>query len=163
MKSIITLRGEFINKIIFIPKHLNYSIHFLNIVSVRWCPLLSTHFRKHFWKFCITRCSMLGEIAATSSLVFCFKSTVVLGFFSYTLLLGYPKRVQSQALRSGDLAGHSIFLFVRSRELGTPRWGLALPSSQCEPLPRLPENRRVSVSVPRLCNSVSGNVQSISA
>jgi len=35
---------------------------------------------------------MLGGIAATSSLMFCFKSTVVLGFFSYTLLLRYPQR-----------------------------------------------------------------------
>jgi len=32
---------------------------------------------KCFWKFCITRCSMLGEIAATSSLIFCFKSAVI--------------------------------------------------------------------------------------
>jgi len=61
-------------------------------VSVRWCPLLSTHSPKRFWKFCFTRCSTLGEIAATSSLMFCFKSTVVLGFFSYTLLLRYPQR-----------------------------------------------------------------------
>jgi hypothetical protein len=30
---------------------------------------------------------MLGEIAAISSLMFCFKSTVVFGFFSYTLRL----------------------------------------------------------------------------
>jgi len=73
-------------------KHYNYNIHFLNIVSVRWRPLLSTHSPKRFWKFCITRCSMLGEIAVTSSLMFCFKSTVVLGFFSYTLLLRYPQR-----------------------------------------------------------------------
>jgi hypothetical protein len=35
---------------------------------------------------------VLGEIAATSSLVFCSKSIVVLGFFSYTLLLRYPQR-----------------------------------------------------------------------
>ena len=61
------------------------------MVSVRWRPL-STHSLKRFRKFCITRCSMLGEIAATSSLMFCFKSTVVLGFFSYTLLLRYPQR-----------------------------------------------------------------------
>ena len=76
----------------FNSKHFNYNIHFLNTVSVRWRPLLSTHSRKRFWKFCFTRCSMLGEIAATSSLMFCFKSTVVLGFFSYTLLLIYPQR-----------------------------------------------------------------------
>ena len=83
---------KFITKIIFISKHFNYNIHFLNIVSVRWRPLLSTHSHKHFWKFCITRCSMVGEIAATSSLMFCFRSTVVLGFFSYTLPLRYPQR-----------------------------------------------------------------------
>ena len=37
---------EFITKIIFISKHYNYNIHFLNIVSVRWRPLLSAHSRK---------------------------------------------------------------------------------------------------------------------
>jgi hypothetical protein len=52
---------------------------------------------------------MVGETAATSSLMFCFKSTVVLGFSSYTVLLRYPQRKKLQALRSGDLAGHSIF------------------------------------------------------
>jgi hypothetical protein len=91
MKSILSFLHEFITKIIFISKHFNYNIHFLNIVSVRWRPLL-THSRKRFWKFCINHCSMVGEIAATSSLMFCFKSTVVLGFFSYTLLLRYPQR-----------------------------------------------------------------------
>jgi len=53
---------------------------------------LSAYSPKRFWKFCITRCSMVGEIAVTSSLMFCFKSTVVHGFFSYTLLLRYPQR-----------------------------------------------------------------------
>jgi len=99
---------EFITKIIFISKHINYNIHFLNIVSVRRHPF-STHSLKRLWNFCITRCSMVGEIAATSSQMFCFKSTVVLGFFSYTLLLRYPQRKKSQALRSADLVGHSIF------------------------------------------------------
>jgi hypothetical protein len=83
---------KFITEILFNSIHFNYNIHFLNIVSVRWRPLLSTNSRKRFWKFCITRCSILGEIAATSSLMFCFKSTVVLGFSSYTLLLRYPQR-----------------------------------------------------------------------
>jgi len=64
MKCTIFLR-KFFTKIIFNSKHFNYNIHFLNIVSVRWCPLLSTHSPKRFWKFCITLCSMLGEIAAT--------------------------------------------------------------------------------------------------
>jgi len=77
---------------IFISKHFNYNIHFLNIVSVKWRPLLSTHSPKRFWEFCITRSSVLGGIAATSFLMFCFKSTVVLGFFSYTLLLRYSQR-----------------------------------------------------------------------
>jgi hypothetical protein len=54
--------NKFITKIIFDSKHFNYDIHFLNTVSVRWRPLSSTHSRKRFWKFCITRCSMLGEI-----------------------------------------------------------------------------------------------------
>jgi len=100
--------SEFITTIIFISKHFNYNVHFLNIVSVRWHPL-SIHSCKRFWKFCITRCSMVGEIAATSSLMFCFKSTVVLSFYSYTLLLRYPQRKKLQALRSGDLADHSVF------------------------------------------------------
>jgi len=91
MKNILFLR-KFIAKIIFISKHFNYNIHFLNIVSVRWRLLLSKHFPKRFWKLCITRCSMLGEIAATSSLMFCFESTLVLGFFSCILLLRYPQR-----------------------------------------------------------------------
>ena len=57
-------------------------------MSVRWRLLLSTHSPKRSWKFCVTPCSMLAEIATTSSLMFCFKSTVVLGF----LLLRYPQR-----------------------------------------------------------------------
>jgi len=35
--------SKFITKIIFNSKHFNYNIHFLNTVSVRWRPLLSTH------------------------------------------------------------------------------------------------------------------------
>jgi len=46
---------------------------------------------------------MVGEIAATSSLMFYFKSTIVLGLFSYTLLLRYPQLEKSQALKSGGL------------------------------------------------------------
>jgi len=42
---------------------------------------LSTHSPKRFWKFCFTRYCMVGETAATSSLIFCLKSTVVVGFF----------------------------------------------------------------------------------
>jgi len=82
---------KFITKIIFNSKYFNYNIHFMNIVSVRWRPL-SIHSPMRFWKFCIICCSMLRETAATSSLMFCFKSTFVLGFFSYTLFLRYPKR-----------------------------------------------------------------------
>jgi len=104
MKSILFLL-EFITKIIFISKHFNYNIHLLNIVSVRWRPLLSTHSRKRFWKFWITRCSTV----ATASLMFCFKSTVVSGFFPCTLLLRYPQRKKSHVLRLGDFAGHSVF------------------------------------------------------
>jgi hypothetical protein len=52
---------------------------------------------------------MVGEIFASSSLMFCLKSTVALGFFLYTLLLRYTQRKKSQALGSGDLAGHSRF------------------------------------------------------
>jgi len=87
MKSILYFLRKFFTKIIFNSKHFNYNIHFLHIVSVRWRPL-STHSPKLFWKFCITRCSMLRETAATSSLMFCFKSTVVFGFFSWDILRG---------------------------------------------------------------------------
>ena len=45
MKSTLIFLREFITKIIFISKHFNYNIHFLNMVSVRWRPLLSAHFR----------------------------------------------------------------------------------------------------------------------
>jgi hypothetical protein len=61
---------------------------------------------------------MMGEIAATLSLMFCFKSTVVLGFFSYTLLLRYPQWKKSQALKSGDLAGHTVFPLREITRLG---------------------------------------------
>jgi len=37
---------EFITKIIFMSKHFNYNINFLNIVHVRWWALLSAHSRK---------------------------------------------------------------------------------------------------------------------
>jgi hypothetical protein len=40
---------------------------------------------------------MVGEAAATSSLMFCFKSIGVLGLFSYTLLFRYPQKKKSQA------------------------------------------------------------------
>jgi hypothetical protein len=52
---------------------------------------------------------MMGETAATLSLMLSFKSSVVLGHFSYTLLFIYPQRKKSQALRVGDLSDHSIF------------------------------------------------------
>ena len=150
---------EFITKIIFISKHFSYNIHFLNIVSLRWCPL-STYSRKRFWKFCITRCTMVGETAATSSLMFCFKSTVVLGFFSYTLLLSYPRVRSRRRWDRAILQAIQYSLFVRSRELGTSRWALALQSSQCEPLPRLAETResgfqhQVSANpVPEMCEA----------
>jgi hypothetical protein len=48
-------------------------------------------FPQAFLKISITRYRMLGETAATSSLMFCFKSTVVLGFFPYAMLLRYPR------------------------------------------------------------------------
>jgi len=109
MKSVLYFLCKFITKIIFNSKHFNYNIHFLNIVSVRWHPL-SKHSPKRFWKFCITRCSMLGEIAYTSSLMFCSKSTIVLGFFSYTLLLRYPQRNRYCYL------GHSFWWILKCRQ-----------------------------------------------
>ena len=118
----ITFLREFLTKIFFISKHFNYNIHFLNIGSVRWHPLLSTHCRKCFWNFCITSCSMLGEINATSSVVICFKSTVVLRSFSYNLLFRYAQRHWDRVILQ---AIHNSF-FVRSRELGTSHRGLAV-------------------------------------
>ena len=61
---------------------------------------------------------MVGEIAATSSLMLFFKSTVILDFFSYTLLLSYPQSKKSQTLRSGDLAGPSVFPLSESTRAG---------------------------------------------
>jgi hypothetical protein len=51
----------------------------------------------------------MGETAATLSLMLSFKSSVVLGHFSDSLLLIYPQKKKLQALRLGDLADHSIF------------------------------------------------------
>ena len=118
----ITFLREFLTKIFFISKHFNYNIHFLNIVSVRWHPLLSTHSRKCFWNFCTTCCSMLWEIGATSSEVFCFKSTVVLRSFLYIFLFRYPQRKKLQALRSGDLASHSLFPLREIAQGGNVSW-----------------------------------------
>jgi len=72
---------------------------------MRWRPL-SKYSPKPFWKFCITRCSMLGEIAANSSLMFCFKSTVVLGFFSCTFALEISS--EEEVLRLGTLVPMNI-------------------------------------------------------
>jgi hypothetical protein len=107
------------------------------MVSVTLCHLLSTSFRNHFCKFCITCCCMVGEIVASLSLMFRFKSIVVLGLFSYTLLLRYPHRKTLYALRSGDLTGH----LREIKRLGTSCGRLTLQSSHCEPLPCLAENR----------------------
>jgi len=42
----IVLLREFVTKIIFFWNNFNCNIHFLNIASVRWRPLLSAHSRK---------------------------------------------------------------------------------------------------------------------
>jgi hypothetical protein len=68
---------KFITKIIFNSKHFYYNIHFLNIVSVRWRPLLLTHPPQAFLEV-LHHSLQRVEIVATSSLMFCFKSTVVL-------------------------------------------------------------------------------------
>jgi hypothetical protein len=52
-------------------------------------------------------------------------------------------------------------LSVRSRELGTSRWALALYTSQCESLSPLAKTR-VWISTKSLCNYSSRNVRSIS-
>jgi hypothetical protein len=48
---------------------------------------------------------MLGEIAATSSLMFCFKSTVVLGFFVH---LALEISSEEEVLRLGTLVPMNI-------------------------------------------------------
>lgn len=95
---------EFITKFKFISKPFNYNIHFLEVVSI----VVNT-FCNRLWKLWITPYRMMGETGATSSLILSFKSSIVLGRFSYTLLLIYPQRKKSQALRLGDLADHSTF------------------------------------------------------
>jgi hypothetical protein len=150
----------FSTKFNVISKYFNYNIHFLNIVCFRWRPLLSTHSRNRFWKFCITRCSMTGEIAATSCLIFSFKSSDILGPFyspcSWDVPTGWSRRRSDLAI----LQVIQFSLFVKTREVGTSRWGLALHSLQCEPLPRLAEERksrfqhRVSATpVPEMCEA----------
>jgi hypothetical protein len=47
MKLKVYFLSKFIAKIIFISKHFNYNIHFLNM-SVRWRPLLSNTFAQVF-------------------------------------------------------------------------------------------------------------------
>jgi hypothetical protein len=97
--------------------------------------VLSKFFRKYFLKFYTTRCSIVGEIAPNSYLMFCFKSTVLLGFFRNNLLLSYPQRMKSQALRTGDLVERSIFPLREITRDGNIFWGLTLQSSQCESFP----------------------------
>ena len=131
-------------------------------MSVRWHPLLSTHAHKRFWKFCITHCIMVGKTAATSSLMFCFKSTIAPPPFFFTpcswdIPSGRSRRRWAWAI----LHAIQYSLFVRSRKLGTSGSGLALQSSQCEPSPCLDETResglqhQVSATLlPEMCISV---------
>ena len=98
MKIILSFYANLLLKLSLTQSILINNIHFLNTVSVRWRPL-TTHSPKCFWKFCITCCSMLRGIAAPSSLMFCFKSSVVLGFFSYTLRYWDILRGRSTATR----------------------------------------------------------------
>jgi hypothetical protein len=51
---------------------------------------------------------MVGEIAATSSLMFCFKFTVLLGFFSYTPALEISS--EEEILRPGTFVPMNIEL-----------------------------------------------------
>jgi len=109
----------------------------------------------------VSRYSMVVQIAATSSLVFCFKSTIVPSFIFYTLLLSYPQSKKSRASRSCDFSGHSIFplreitraenIALRTRIAVLAVWVVA-PSCW---------NQRVWFSTPSLCDSGSRNVRSI--
>ena len=71
----------------------------------------------------------MGENAATSLLMFSFMSSVVLGSFSYTLILRYPQRKKSQALRLGDLAGRSVI----PSSWDNAKWGHFVENSHCLP------------------------------
>ena len=101
-----------------------------------------------------------GEIAATSSLMFCFKSTVVLGFFRTRCSWAIPRVRNRRRWDRAILQAIQYSFLVRSSELGTSRWGPAVQSSHCEPLPRLDETReyvfqhQVSATpVPEMCEA----------
>jgi hypothetical protein len=108
----------------------------------------------------MSHCSMVGETAATSSLMFCFKATIVLGFFSYTCSWDIPRGRSYRHWDRAILQAIPYSLFVRSQELGTSRWGLTLQSLLCKPLPLLAEAResefinQVSATmVPEMCEA----------
>jgi hypothetical protein len=110
MKSVLSFVSEFIAKVNFIPKHFNCNFHFLNMTSVRWRPLLSTSPASVSGSSASLVAAWLEKLLPLFPDVL-FHSSVVLGFFPYTFLLRYPQREKSQALRSGDLAGHLTFWY----------------------------------------------------
>ena len=91
--------------------------------------IVATYFRNRFWNFCITCCSTMGENAAISLLLFSFMSSVILGRFSYTLLPRYPRRNKLQALRLGDLEGHSVI----PSSWDNANWEHLVENSHCIP------------------------------
>jgi len=81
---------------------------FTSWIQCLWCgvPCCQHIPRKRFWKFCITRCSMLGEIAATSSLMFCFKLHRCPWFLFVHLALEISS--EEEVLRLGTLVPMNI-------------------------------------------------------
>jgi hypothetical protein len=134
----------------------------MSIGSFRWRLLLSTHSRNRFWKFCITRCSMMEKIAATSSLMFSFNLSDVLGRFSYALLLRYPHRKKLQAFRSGYLSGHSVSPFRELMRAGNISLRTRIEFLAVWAVAPCCWNQIVWISTRSLCKSGSRNVRIIS-
>ena len=66
--------------------------------------------------------SLFTILVKPDSQGFCFKSTVVLRSFLYIFLFRYPQRKKLQALRSGDLASHSLFPLREIAQGGNVSW-----------------------------------------
>ena len=83
--------------------------HFLNNVSLKWCPPLSMHCWMRPRKFCITLTSISWGIRPISSCIAFLRAGKVLGRCLYTSALRYPHRKKSQGAMSGDRAGSKVW------------------------------------------------------
>ena len=102
-------------------------------------------------------CRMVGEIPATSSLMFCFKITVVLDFFSYILLLSQLSLEEEVTCVE---IGRSCRPFNIPSSWDHASWEHPVQDSQCEPLPLLAESRESGFQqqdstnpVPEMCEA----------